>query len=90
MAYKTFSVRMDEDIKKQFDAFCENVGMNSSTAINIFARIVVKERRIPFEISDDPFYSESNQKALRESIQQLNEGKVIHKTMEELEQMANE
>jgi len=90
MSYKTFSIRMDADIKQRFDEFCENVGMNPSTAINLFARAVVKERRIPFEISDDPFYSESNQIALRESIKQLNEGKVVYKTMEELEQMANE
>lgn len=50
MAQATFSVRMDETLKKQFDTLCSDFGMNASTAINVFARAVVRERRIPFEI----------------------------------------
>lgn len=52
MAQATFSVRMDEVLKKQFDELCREFGMNASTAINIFARAVVRERGIPFEICD--------------------------------------
>ena len=51
MAQATFSVRMDEVLKKQFDVLCQAFGMNASTAINVFARAVVRQRRIPFEIS---------------------------------------
>ncbi len=51
MAQATFSVRMDEVLKKQFDGLCQEFGMNASTAINVFARAVVRQRRIPFEIS---------------------------------------
>lgn len=51
MAQATFSVRMDESLKKQFDILCSEFGMNASTAINIFARAVVYQRRIPFEIT---------------------------------------
>lgn len=50
MAQATFSVRMDETLKKQFDALCADFGMTASTAINVFARAVVRERKIPFEI----------------------------------------
>ena len=50
MALATFSVRMDEVLKKQFDGLCQVFGMNTSTAINVFARAVVRQRRIPFEI----------------------------------------
>lgn len=50
MAQATFSVRMDEDLKKQFDSLCADFGMNASIAFNVFARAVVRERRIPFEI----------------------------------------
>ncbi len=50
MAQSTFSVRMDETLKKQFDSLCSDFGMNTSTAINVFARAVVRERKIPFEI----------------------------------------
>ena len=51
MAQATFSVRMDEGLKKQFDALCSDFGMTASTAINVFARAVVRERKIPFEIT---------------------------------------
>ncbi len=51
MAQATFSVRMDETLKKQFDSLCQDFGMNATTAINVFARAVVRQRRIPFEIS---------------------------------------
>lgn len=50
MAQTTFRVRMDETLKKQFDTLCSYFGMTASTAINIFARAVVRERKIPFEI----------------------------------------
>lgn len=50
MAQSTFSIRMDENLKRQFDALCNDFGMNASTAFNIFARAVVRERKIPFEI----------------------------------------
>lgn len=42
---------MDEALKEEFDCLCRDFGMNASTAINIFARAVVRERRIPFEIA---------------------------------------
>ncbi len=50
MAQATFSIRMDENLKHQFDALCTDFGMNATTAFNIFARAVVRERKIPFEI----------------------------------------
>jgi DNA-damage-inducible protein J len=92
MAQTTLSIRMDENVKKQFDAFCTEVGMNTSVAINIFAKAVLRERRIPFEIAvnDDPFYSEVNMTRLKKSIEQINEEKLVVKTMEELEEMARE
>ena len=51
MGQATFSVRMDEGLKAQFDALCADFGMNATTAINVFARAVVRERKIPFEIA---------------------------------------
>ncbi len=51
MGQATFSVRMDENLKNDFDSLCADFGMSMTTAINVFARAVVRERRIPFEIS---------------------------------------
>ena len=86
MAQTTLSVRMDADVKSQLDALCADVGMSTSTAINMFAKAFIRERRLPFDlVASDPFYSGSNMKHLQRSIQQLEEGRVIVKTMEELE-----
>ena len=53
MSQTTYSIRMDNELKKRFDSICEDFGMSSTTAINIFAKTVVRERRIPFEIRSD-------------------------------------
>lgn len=90
MAQTLVNIRMDEDLKKSFDYVCNELGLNMSTAITIFAKKVSREHRIPFEISFDPFYSDSNLKALAESKKQLESGNVVVKTMEELEAMENE
>ena len=76
MKQTTLSIRMDENIKKRFDAFCADAGMNATVAVNIFARAVLREKRIPFEITgnDDPFYSINNQIRLLDAMDQLDLG----------------
>ena len=76
MAQLTFSVRMDEDLKKQFDSLCSEFGMNVSTAINVFAKAVVRERRIPFEISSGLPYIPMDSKTkelFRKTIEEMRE-----------------
>ena len=51
MAISTFSVRMESNVKNELDRICAQLGLNTSVAINIFARTVIREKRIPFEIS---------------------------------------
>lgn len=53
MANVNVNVQMDEKLKKQFEDFCNDVGMNMTTAFNLFAKKTVKEYRIPFEIGND-------------------------------------
>lgn len=85
MAQTNVNIRMDENLKKQFDAFCSEIGMSMTTAFCVFAKTAVRQNRIPFEISaeSDPFYSEANQARLRKSIADLNAGKgKIHELIE--------
>jgi DNA-damage-inducible protein J len=79
MAQTTFSVRMDSEVKKQLDDFCAKVGMNTTVAFNLFARAVLREKRLPFDVTteSDPFYSESNLNHLRRGIAALNSGKGV-------------
>lgn len=90
MGQTTLNVRMDADVKSQLDALCADVGMTTSTAINLFAKAFIRERRLPFDVvASDSFYAESNMNHLMRSARQLEEGRVITKTMAELEEMAN-
>lgn len=90
MAQTLVNFRIDEATKKQMEQICSELGITMSTAFNIFAKKVIREKRIPFDVSIDPFYSESNMKALSKSIKELEQGEVIVKSMEELEAMADE
>ena len=85
MNQAVLSIRIDENIKRRFDAFCADAGMNASVAVNLFVRAVIREKKIPFEIvgNDDPFYSKKNQARLRKSIEQLEAGLgVAHELIE--------
>lgn len=90
MAQTLVNFRIDETTKKQMEQICNELGITMSTAFNIFAKKVIREKRIPFDVSIDPFYSESNIKALSKSIKELTQGKIVVKSMEELEAMADE
>ena len=93
MSQSVLSVRVEDDIKKNFDTFCSNAGLNASVAVNMFIRATLRERRIPFEISDayDPFHSEANKKILLEAIADVDAGRnIVKKTMADLEAMEND
>ena len=85
MSMKLVNIRMDEDLKKEMEIVCNDLGINITTAFTIFAKKLTREKRIPFSVSIDPFYSNENIKALENSINGVKVGKVIMKTIEELE-----
>lgn len=84
MAQVTISARIDSDDKIRFDNFCKNVGINASSAINMFVKAVLHKNKIPFELeNEDPFYSEANLAHLRRSLNQIEKGKgVEHEIVE--------
>ena len=90
MAQTLINIRMDEDLKKSMERTCHELGMNMTTAFTIFAKKVSREQRIPFDVSVDPFYSERNMIAIDEAAERIKQGRVVVKTMEELEAMESE
>lgn len=76
MSQTNINIRMEENLKKEFEKFCSNVGMTMTTAFCIFAKKVVLEQKIPFEISTDPFYSKENMIRLEKAVKDVKEGKV--------------
>lgn len=90
MTQCTLNIRMDNDLKQSFDSVCNDLGMSMSTAVTLLAKKMAREKRLPFEVSMDPFYSASNLSALNASIAQMHSGKTVTKSLEELEHMADE
>jgi DNA-damage-inducible protein J len=84
MALSTLTARVEDYDKVAFDDFCSSVGLTTSAAINLYVKVVVRDRKIPFEIKqEEPFYSAGNRSHLLKSIRQLEEGKgTVHELVE--------
>ena len=85
----TITLRIDDTEKKELDQALDAIGMNVSAFYAIYTKKFLHEKRIPFEISvpDDPFYSQKNMKQIEKSNQQIKDGQVIIKTIDELKEM---
>jgi DNA-damage-inducible protein J len=72
------NIRIDDDLKEQADLIFGELGLNMTTAFNIFVRQTVREGGIPFAVTTkpDPFYNAINMKILRQSIKEADEGKL--------------
>lgn len=70
--------KLDADVKKSMEQACSDMGISMSAAFTIFAKKVGRERRIPFEVSADPFYSEANIAELERRIADIKAGKNAH------------
>lgn len=58
------NVRVDAKDKKVFEKFCNDVGMNISTAINLFIKNVIREQKLPFEIKTSSYEKDIIEKLL--------------------------
>ena len=77
------TMRADPDVKALFEQICAEIGLSVNAALNIFVKRVVRDRKIPFELSADPFYCESNMRYLAESIRSLERGEgKVHELIE--------
>ena len=86
MAQVLVNFRLDAEDKKGMEEVCRELGMSMSTAFTIFAKKMRRERRIPFEVSVDPFYSDANMTYLERITSDIDSGKaklVTHELMEE-------
>lgn len=75
MATVNVNIKMDADVKRNMEKACEAMGLSMSAAFTIFAKKVGREYRIPFEVSADPFYSESNVRYLKKIMDDVKNGK---------------
>lgn len=82
------NIRMDKELKKQFETFCNDVGMSMTTAFTIFAKKAVREYRIPFEIGGERPNAETLE-AIAE-VQQMKADPSLGKTYTDVDQMLKE
>lgn len=76
MAQINVNIRMDENLKKDFDSFCSAVGISMTTAFCMFAKATLRENKIPFEIcAGDPIYRKENIERLTKAVAELDVGK---------------
>jgi len=86
MAQTIVNICMDEDLKRQFESFCSEIGISMTTAFCIFAQTAVRERRIPFELSidRDQFYSAENMARLKKAAADLDVGRgTVHELIDD-------
>lgn len=87
MGQTAFTVRMDSEVKKQFDELCRDFGMSSNTAINVFAKTVIKKQCIPFEVESE---RQARLRQAREAFERIErykaENNLPELTMEEIDE----
>ena len=77
MAQAMINFRMDEELKKSMEETCKELGLSMTTAFTIFAKKMTREKRIPFDVSVDPFYSECNMAYLKKVVDEIEAGKAV-------------
>ena len=84
MTQAMVNFRLDKELKESMEHVCREMGLSMTTAFTIFATKVTKEKRIPFEVAVDPFYSQENMARLRKSIAQMEAtGGTVHEVVED-------
>lgn len=69
------NVRVDANDKKCFEQFCASVGMNVSTAVNMFIKAVLREQKLPFEVKTNIFDEEIYEKLKEAELEMENTSK---------------
>lgn len=80
------SLRIDDEVKRSAEKTLDSIGLSMSAAINIFLKMVIRENRIPFELSADPFYSKENTALLEQRVMDIRSGKSSLKEHELIEE----
>ncbi len=88
MGQTNINIRMDEDLKRDFDALCSNLGLTMTAAFNVFAKTVVRQQRIPFEITMNMPNAETQQAI--DEVQSMKNNPASGKAYTDVDQMMTE
>ena len=91
MSQTNLTVRIDEDIKREAEILFSRIGLNMSSAINVFFRQAIREQSIPFELKPyDDYYTGERLERIMHSVAQAERGEIVTKTLAELEAMEDD
>lgn len=91
MAQTNLTIRIDEDIKREAEALFSKIGLNTSSAVNVFFRQAIREQAIPFELKPyDDYYSGQRLERILHSKEQAERGEIVTKSLAELEAMGDD
>ena len=88
MAQTNINIRMDEDLKRDFDSLCNDLGLTMTAAFNVFAKTVVRQQRIPFEIAMNTPNAETI--AAIEEVQQMKKNPSLYKSYASFSELLKE
>ena len=86
---RAITVRVDENIKQQAEDMLSEIGLNMTTYINSSLRALVREKKVPFELTTKQQSNAEYLEKLDESIAQAERGEVVKYTMEELKSLVD-
>ena len=88
MAQTNINIRMDENLKREFDCLCQDLGLTMTAAFTVFAKTVVRRQRIPFEIAKDVPNAETI--AAIEEVQEMKKNPHLYKGYTDIDEMMKE
>ena len=88
MAQTSINIRMDEELKRDFDSLCNEFGLSMSAAFTVFAKTVVRRRMIPFEISANT--PNAVTVAAIEEVQEMKHNPELYKRFDSVEDLFEE
>ena len=74
MPQTAVQIRMEKELWEGMKKTCAKLQMSTDDAFSLFAEKMLSEGRLPFDVPEDPFFSEENQSHLRKSIERLESG----------------
>jgi len=86
---KAITVRVDEDVKQQAEDMLSEIGLSMTTYINSSLKALVREKKVPFELTTKQQANTEYLAKLDESIAQAERGEVVKYTMDELKALVD-
>jgi DNA-damage-inducible protein J len=91
MPQTNLTIRIDDTIKQEAEILFSKIGLNMSSAINVFFRQAIREQAIPFELKPyDDYYTGARMARIRHSIKQAENGEIVTKSFSDMEAMEND